>query len=684
MLASDEPLKLVKPLPSTLTYQIPNDISLFRGDRVEVSLGRRAAKGVVLGPAETPATKMTLKPVRLKLDSQCLPEPYLQWLEWLAKYYIHPIGQVMSLAYPPLERATKRNQQRKKNVIPEDILAQSELKSAMPLRSAPQLTEEQAKVIDAISNAPGFGTHLVHGVTGSGKTEIYIKLLEQVLSKGQQGILLVPEISLTPQLIDRFTARLGNSIAVMHSHLTPREKTNQWFAMLDGEKQILIGARSALFCPLKNLGMIILDEEHEGSYKQDEKLKYHARDAAIVLARYTNCPVLFGSATPSLETWYNSKILKKYHLHQLKKRVEDRPMPVIEVIDLKDEKERRKAAISDVPYWLSPQLATAIQEQLDRKEQSALFLNRRGVAQSFICPDCGYHFECPNCSIGLTLHGKTSLVCHYCDYSTTSPEFCPACSIGEPQPLGIGTEQVEKDINRVFPNARTLRMDRDEISNREDLEDAIKSIETGDIDILIGTQMIAKGLDFEKLTLVGVVLADVAMHLPDFRAGERAFQILTQVAGRSGRHQTDRPGRAIIQTYNPDHPSVQFTVAHDYETFAEQELLAREALKYPPFGRLAALKLQGLSEDRVIRMSKLLRVRAEALKIQRPGFFDIELLGPAPAPIARLRNKYRWHLLAKGPDALQLSSFCRSLAAHPDWVEHGVKVSIDIDALNLV
>ena len=667
------------PLPAALTYRMPAELladpRIKRGQSVTVPLGKRKVSGLLLGPSKEEAGEFKLKDVvSIVEDRPHLPEPFLQWLEWLARYYCHPMGLVTEMAFPPLSRAAKERKSRKAPVAPEqeqDI--------------APELTQEQDAVIRAVQSEEGFGVHLVHGVTGSGKTEIYMRLLEAVVREGKQGIVLVPEISLTPQLIDRFTKRLGNAVAVIHSHLTPREKTNQWWAMLEGKKQILIGARSALFCPLPNLGMIVVDEEHESSFKQDEKLKYHARDAAVMLGKFSDCPVILGSATPSLESWQNTKS-GRYKLHQLKLRVADRKLPAIDVIDLREVRDVRRQAggVSDLPFWMTKQLHEAIYETLERREQAALFLNRRGVAQAVVCPDCGHVPECPNCAVKLTLHGKSHLLCHYCDYHLTMTEHCTECPDGEPKPIGLGTEMIENDLARIFPGARIARMDRDEISTREDLERAIKSVEEREVDILVGTQMIAKGLDFPGLTLVGLVLADVAFNLPDFRASERSFQLLTQVAGRSGRHLDEGAGRVIIQTYNPDHPSIQYTCAHDYEGFAQFETGFREMLGYPPFGRLASFRVQGLDLDKVKGVAKALRARAEALQPRSVHFAKIEILGPAQAPLAKLRNQHRWQLLVKGPDPASLGAFCRALNERLDWLPPAVKVSLDIDAVHLL
>lgn len=666
------------PLPTALTYRLPENMRwdplAERGQSVVVPLGKRQASGLLLAPTEETGEYALKDIISFNLDRARLPDHFLQWLEWLSRYYIHPIGQVTEMAFPPLSRAIKERKSHKSPLTPD-----------LPASAPPTLTEEQAHVLSAIETSPGFHVHLVHGVTGSGKTEIYIRLLEDVVKAGRQGIVLVPEIALTPQLIERFTRRLGHAVAVIHSHLTPREKTNQWWAMLEGKKQILIGARSALFCPLPNLGMIVIDEEHESSFKQDEKLKYHARDTAVMLAKFSNCPIVLGSATPSLETWLNAKN-GRYKLHQLKARVADRLLPSIDVIDMREERDMRKQTGRDesLPFWMSRSLHEAIYQTLEKGEQAALFLNRRGVAQAVVCPDCGYVPECPNCAVKLTLHGKTHLLCHYCDFHLSMTEHCPQCPDGEPKPIGLGTEMIENDLARLFPGARVGRMDRDEINTREDLEEMIKGVENREVDLLVGTQMIAKGLDFPGLTLVGLVMADVSFNLPDFRSAERSFQLLTQVSGRSGRHLDEGQGRVVIQTYNPDHPSITFTCAHDYEAFATFELGFREALRYPPYWRLASMRILGLDLDKVKATAKQLRSRALRLQQISPAFASIEILGPAPAPLAKLRNNHRWQLLLKGPDASALGTFCRRLYDNQDWVQAGVKLLVDIDAVHLL
>lgn len=667
------------PIPEALTYKFQDPSFAVRGQSVLVPLGKRRVAGVVVGTTDTVDESLKLKSVLARDEERpTLPPVFLDWLEWLSDYYLYPIGQVLSLAFPPLSNQRKRKSKKA------PVVAQ--VKPTAP----PTLTPEQSQVLRAIESREGFQVHLLFGVTGSGKTEVYLRLLEKVLREKKQALVLVPEISLTPQLIDRFASRYGDSIAVLHSHLTEREKTDQWWSMVSGQKQILIGARSALFCPLPNLGLIVIDEEHEPSFKQDEKLKYSGRDAAIMLAKKLNCPIVLGSATPSLETWHHA-FSGRYQLHRMGRRVGERQLPKVEVLDLRqDRRERREMQVThdpklnpNLPFWLSHTLFDEISQTLDKKEQVALFLNRRGVAQSALCGACGHRFECPNCSISLTVHGAKHLVCHYCDYSTRLPEHCPQCKEPEVRPLGLGTELLESDLRKLFPEARIARADRDEIQSREELEDLIRRMENREIDILVGTQMIAKGLDFPGLTLVGVVMADVGFSMPDFRASERSFQLMTQVAGRAGRHSAE-PGRVVIQTYNPDHPAIQFTTNHDFEGFAQYELQERQDLHYSPFSRLALFRIQGPSLGQAEDAARLLSERARRLKQAKSEYANVQVLGPAPAPIAKLRGKFRFQALVKCPDSPTILRFCRQLAADGAWLPSGTRLITDIDPLNML
>lgn len=673
------------PLYQALTYQWKFSTAPTRGLSVRVPLGRRETTGVILSPptvGDSEASDYKLKAVNSLFEDErpILPGPFLDWLEWLADYYVHPIGHVTALAFPPLKKAKKLLSGEKRKSKRAPVIAE------MAATAAPKLMPEQTKVCADIKTEGGFAVHLIHGVTGSGKTEIYMHLLEKVITKNKTGLMLVPEIALTPQLVNRFVGRFGDKVAVIHSHLTPREKTNQWWAMQSGEKKILIGARSALFCPIPDLGLIVIDEEHEGSYKQEEKLKYHARDAAVMLGKHFDIPVILGSATPSLESWHNSQT-GKYTYHQLKNRVSDRPLPQTEVVDLRVERKNKKDNFVELPYWLSESLHAKIAETLEKKEQVALFLNRRGVAQSVLCGECGFIHMCPNCAISLTLHSKRNLVCHYCDYAELMQEICPHCKQGEIVALGLGTEQIETDLGKLFPEAKLARADRDEVQNREELESMISKMENRETDILIGTQMIAKGLDFTGLTLVGLVLADVGFNMPDFRAVERSYQLLTQVSGRSGRHVEDG-GQVVIQTYNPEYEALQMVLHGNFKQFADGELKVREELNYPPFGRLAGIRIQSTKDDRAHHTAEQLALRAERLKKTNENYRDIQILGPAPAPLHKLRGKFRYHVLLKAAQkanqANRLSQFCKQLLGDQKWVAAGTKVQVDVDPIHLM
>lgn len=663
------------PLPEALTYQAPPELEIRRGQLVNVPLGRRKAKGVVLHPAESAPEGFQIRSIE-SIDEGFgpLPEHFVQWLEWLAKYYMHPPGLTMASAYPPLKKQDKERKSKKTPVIPE-----------VAHRTPPKLTEEQAVCLRDIEAKKGFGVHLLFGVTGSGKTEVYLRLLEDTLAQGKSGIVLVPEISLTPQLIERFSSRFGDSIAALHSQLTDRERTNQWWDMVEGRKKILIGARSALFCPIPNLGLIVVDEEHEPSFKQEEKLKYHARDAAVMLARFANAPVVLGSATPSLETWSNAQD-GKYHLHRMRQRVEGRHLPEIHIVDLRAPAEVTRQVPTDLPFWMSPQLYLGVQDTLSRGEQVALFLNRRGMANMVLCQTCGHTRQCPNCDINLTLHAGVHLICHYCDYHENLRTKCMECGAGKMEAVGLGTELIEKDLHRLFPGRQISRADRDEIQNRADLEAMISGMEKGEIDILVGTQMIAKGLDFPKLKLVGLVLADVGFNLPDFRATERSFQLITQMAGRSGRHLApgEGPGQVIVQTYNTEHDSLRFALNHDYEGFAAHEIAFRKQLNYPPGGRLLGFRIQAPNLNAAYETAQTLGARARALVAKFEPYKGLEILGPAEAPLAKIRNQFRFQVLVKGPRADHLISFARQVLSDQAWVPTGARILADVDPLSLL
>lgn len=671
------------PLKETLTYEAHTpDFSYQRGQSVIVPLGMRKAQGVIVGPALAPNENLKDKIKSITQVNEArpiIPEPYMSWLEWMAHYYIYGLGAVFENVFPPLDKATNKNKTRKASVIP--VVERTEFLT---------LTTEQEHVFNNISQEKKFSTHLLFGVTGSGKTEVYLRLLQECLREGKAGVVLVPEISLTPQLIHRFVGRFGDQVAVLHSQLTDRERTNQWWDFVEKKKSILVGARSALFCPRDDLGLIIVDEEHEASFKQDEKLKYNARDCAIMLAKNLNCPVVLGSATPSLESWKNA-LDKKFHLHKMSHRVSDRPLPQIEILDLRKEKELKSEEVPHktkipLPFWLSKNLHEKIKLALETKSQVALFLNRRGMAQLILCPSCGHTRQCPNCDINLTLHGHHHLICHYCDYHENFKTKCPDCTEGELENIGLGTELVEHDLQRLFPEARLARADRDEITNRLDLEDLITRMENHEIDILIGTQMIAKGLDFKNLKLVGLLLADVGFNLPDFRATEKSYQLITQMSGRAGRHVAtgEAPGQVVVQTFNPDFPALDFAQNKTFESFAEHELRMREVLKYPPHGRLVCFRVLGDTLQSAQQTSRLLARRAEALKEKFSAYQEVEILGPTEAPIAKLRGQFRYQILLKGQSHNVMNQLTRQILGQEDWIPKKTKVIVDVDPLALL
>jgi primosomal protein N' (replication factor Y) len=671
------------PIKDKLTYLQNEEFTVERGQIVNVPLGKRNVKAAVIltvadayaEQKEVPGKKKyTLKKIA-SIDEEYpkLKDPFLKWIEWVSNYYAYPLGQVVQLCFPPLHKTTKTRASKRPAVVP-----------TLERKTQHNLTDEQNKCLEDIKKHDNFSVHLVHGVTGSGKTEIYLNLFEKNIREGKRGLFLVPEISLTPQLVNRFAERFGDQIAVLHSQLTDRERTNQWWDIISGEKKILVGARSALFCPVDNVGLIVIDEEHEASYKQDEKLKYNGRDAAIMLAKFLDCPIVLGSATPSLETWKNAQD-GKFHLHQLKHRVENRPLPDIQIVDMRLEKDLEKKS-PEKPFWLSQALYNEMKIKLENKEQTALLLNRRGMANVVFCPECGYTVECPNCDISLTLHAQAHLVCHYCDYHENFKVKCPDCKDGELVPMGLGTEKVEEDLKKLFPEANIARADRDEINSRAELEELIEKMEKSEIDILIGTQMIAKGLDFPNLKLVGLLLADVGFNLPDFRSSERSFQLMTQMSGRSGRHTKadESPGQVFIQTYNTGHDSLSFAQNHDFEGFAANELTNRLQLNYPPFHKMAAIRIQSLSLEKVKNTCSMLAQRAHTAKEKYQTYKDVEILGPAQAPMAKLRNQFRYHLILKHPQAHLLNQFISVILADESWIPGQVKVVVDIDPINLL
>ncbi|OBQ22995.1 primosomal protein N' [Anabaena sp. AL93] len=534
---------------------------------------------------------------------------------------------------------------------------------------AKSLTPAQNNALETINSLTGFTQVLLHGVTGSGKTEVYLQAISPLLAQGKSALVLVPEIGLTPQLTDRFRARFGNKVHVYHSALSDGERYDTWRQMLTGEPQIIIGTRSAIFAPLPNLGLIILDEEHDSSFKQDSPIPtYHARTVAQWRAELEHCPLILGSATPSLESW----VSRNHQYLSLPERINSRPLPPVEIVDMRQELKEGNRSI------FSRKLQNALQQLEERQQQGILFIHRRGHSTFVSCRSCGYVLECPHCDVSLAYHhveaGAPELLrCHYCNYGRLHPPHCPECSSPYLKFFGSGTQRVAQELTKQFPNLKIIRFDSDTTTKKGSHRELLTRFANGEAHLLVGTQMLTKGLDLPQVTLVGVVAADGLLHLSDYRANERTFQTLTQVAGRAGRG--DDPGRVIVQTYTPEHPIIEAVQKHDYQSFCDAELAQRQALNYPPYGRLILLRLSSLDP---IQVQNTAQIIATFLN-DKEGF---EILGPAPASILRVANRYRWQILLKfAPDALPNL---------PDWPEvrslihSSVSLTIDVDPINIM
>jgi primosomal protein N' (replication factor Y) len=534
------------------------------------------------------------------------------------------------------------------------------------------LNPDQEAALEQINQAltaNTFTPFLLHGVTGSGKTEVYLRAASKAIALGKQALVLVPEISLTPQLVGRFQQRLGAEMALLHSGLSPGERYDQWRKTRGGQVQVVIGARSAVFAPVRDLGLIIVDEEQDTSYKQEDGVRYNARDAALVRAQREKAVVILGSATPSLESLYNAQRGRYQALH-LQHRVGGGVLPKVHIVDLRG---RRQAL-------LTPPLQEALAKNLEGGGQSLLFLNRRGFSRSAICADCGRALQCHRCSVTLTVHARQKiLLCHYCGYQLPAFPVCPLCGGGRIQLLGFGTERVEEEVRRLFPQARIARMDSDVMTQHGASGRLLRALEQGEIDILVGTQMIVKGHDFPRITLVGIITADVALNLPELRAAERCFQLISQAAGRAGRGA--RPGRVIIQTFLPEHYAIQRAKDHDFVGFYQEEMASREALRYPPITRMVNMRVSAKNpHDAEKGIQQLARKGEHMLKRQRG---EVQMLGPSPAPLYQIKGRYRWQLLLKGERVASLQLLSRSLVQEGRGLK-GVSVEVDVDPLSML
>lgn len=721
-------------------YSVPDQLrdQAEAGRRVRAPFGRgdRIVEGYCVKLETKTNVSRRLKALSSVVDERTLLSPtMLRLTEWIADYYLCSLGQalegvlpagvrslagtrritLLSLAADAKERLPEANLAKKQfeivrylaastqpiepkelakavkcTVAPinalrrkgiirattERISAESQQEPRVPLQPHLELNADQRAALDAILaplRAPRHETILIHGVTGSGKTEVYIQAIQEVISYGRQAIVLVPEISLTPQTRERFRSRF-DSVAVLHSHLRDAERHWHWERIARGEVQVVVGARSAIFAPTPHLGLVILDEEHEGSFKQDSAPRYHARDVALWRAREEGVPLVLASATPSLESWYRAS-KGDYRLIDMPRRVFDRPLPAVGTIDLRMEFRNRTTRGA-----VSRQMHQAIEGALRNDGQVILLLNRRGFSTHIQCPACGKVVHCPNCDLPLTHHRAGELaMCHYCDYHEPSPTTCPQCRSGGIQYGGIGTQKLEAEIRARFPQAGVLRMDTDTMKGPDSHARALRQFRDGKVQILLGTQMIAKGLDFPNVTLVGVINADTALHLPDFRAAERTFQLVTQVAGRTGRG--DKGGRVIVQTFSPDHPAIAAAVNHDFAAFAEQELPLREAHEYPPTASMVRVVVRGKLEETTHGFAQHLadRLREAAANISP----EPRVLGPATAPIAKLRGQHRFHLQLQGSDGLALRQ-CIRRATDGLQPPDDVLWTADVDPLDML
>lgn len=723
-------------------YAIPEELvaRVEIGSRVKVRFGHRMVLGIVTGLVEA-SDHSALRPLSAVLGTRSLVTlKVLEIARWIAGYYCCPVETALKSVLPEAVRKENAGWRERlhvhalpsPSVMPkltkrqEIVLRILKEWQSMPLQEllriaettaetlrkledkglislAPQIDErdpyaheqiipttplelnsEQVVAMDAIRGAmsgQGARPFLLHGVTGSGKTEVYLQAIAHALSQGKGAIVLVPEISLTPQTVERFKARFSSGptqtlVAVLHSHLSGGERHDEWHKIRDGRARIVIGARSAVFAPVEPLGLLIVDEEHEHSYKQEEAPRYHARDVAVVRAQKERAVVVLGSATPSIESFYNSK-KGKYTLLEMTRRVDDKKLPIVRVTDMRQEARTSRGGASPV---FSRPLKEAIRLRLERGEQTMLFLNRRGFSTSLQCLKCGVPCGCPNCSVSLTYHRAASqLLCHICGHSEGVPERCPVPECADPSIrfAGLGTERVEDSLRQFFPKARIERMDSDTLKRKEDYRRVLNDFRTGKVDILVGTQMIAKGLHFPNVTLVGIVHADLSLHQADFRAGERTFQLLTQVSGRAGRG--DVEGEVFVQTFTPFHPAIQYARRHDYAGFYDQETEFREQLRYPPFARVALLTLRGRNEDKVRLFIEHIR---KQIGERLAGWKDLIIAGPAPAPLVRAETFYRHQIMLRTAAMSRLSAelavYIQSLELADDLI-----LAVDIDPVNL-
>jgi len=654
------------PMDKVFHYTIPDRHAglLSVGKRVFVPFRDKDIPGIIVGFSNTSEIS-GVKEIRSVIDGEPIFSGQMLTLAgWIHDTYLCSWGEAIHAMIPGVIKSGKASVKRRSK---EEVVEKKHI-----LEKPFVLNREQQYALDAVLEEvrrKSYRTFLLHGITGSGKTEIYLQAIDRVLKEGRSAIVLVPEISLTPQTVKRFISRFGEQVSVMHSRLTGSMRFHEWNRIRTGRANIVVGARSAIFSPVVNLGIIVVDEEHETSYKQEDTPRYHARDVAVKRGELESCPCILASATPSLESYYQAQ-KDRYRLITLTKRIDDRKLPRVKIVDMRMELATRKRLV-----MFSRILVDEMNRVVGKHEQAIIFLNRRGFSTYINCKHCGHVMKCKRCNALVVYHfDKKSLICHYCDLRMTPPDICPKCKGAYIKYFGIGTEKVESEVSRLVPHAKVIRMDADATSKRGAHDRILETFRTHATDILVGTQMVAKGHDFPKVTLVGIVNADVTLNIPDFRACEKAFNLITQVAGRAGRG--DSGGEVIVQTYAPHHYAIVTASKHDYEKFYEQEIKSRKDMEFPPFCHLIKICLRSRND---IRTENAAREFAEGLKKELK---DINIAGPSPAPISKVRGYYRWNILLKGKNRSIMTTALRK-AMGKIKRPSGVLIAVDVDPMSM-
>lgn len=661
-------------------YSIPKDLTgkTDIGSQVLIPFGKSKTVGYIVGFVETSDVKGIKDIIQVLSPHPLFTRQSVELAKWMAEHYYSFFITALRLVMPPgtlkiEQRALKAKLKKPlyKELPTSNLKLQN--KSQIPNPNKFELTKEQKSALESIErdlDSGKFSVSLLFGITASGKTEVYLRAAEHTVNSGGSAIVLVPEVGLTPQIIERFKEHFGELLAVFHSERTEKERQSAWATVASGEKKVVLGTRSALLMPAQNLKLIVIDEEYENTYKSDQSPRYHTRDVAFHIAKAGNAAVVLGSGTPSIETYYNAEI-GKYKMLTLPKRIDNRELPPVKVVDMRDE---LKAGNYNV---LSREMRSEIKVAFQKNEQVILFINRRGYFTFVMCRVCGYTIQCPKCSASLIYYmNEKKLRCNHCNFESPAPVVCPKCQSTSIKFFGGGTQRIEQEVAQIVPKARILRLDRDTVRKKGAYENIIKSFISGSADVLIGTQMVTKGLDIGSVTLVGVVAADIGLNLPDFRAAEHTFQLITQVAGRTGRHEL--PGKVIVQTYNPDHYAIKYSSNHDYLGFYKEEIQSRQQLEYPPFSNLINMVIYGENEKNVEQVSK------ELVKLIKKRLHQgEEAFGPSKAPVNKLKGNFRYQIIVKGHNPENIRKAVVS-GLEPIVKLGRVRISVDIDPYNML